>query len=177
MHPQPNDDVRPSKTSRWGLLRDGTWFAAFITLSIYVLTVVEERGQLRSDVRHLNDSLAGVRKELDAARTENKQLADSMRLLETDLAKKEVSLTEAGRQLSSASQDALNFRTEADTYKSLVSADKRCLPYKKDIAHLESSLSMSELDAFAPKGSRRQEVLNNLERTKNAYDTCMGVRR
>ncbi|QQQ52802.1 hypothetical protein JJQ97_11575 [Pseudomonas syringae] len=177
MHPQINDDARPSKTSRWGLLKDGTWFAAFITLSIYALTVVEERGQLRSDVRHLSDSLVEVRKDLDAARTDNKQLTDSLRLREIDLAKKEVSFNEADKQLASANQDALNFRKEADAYKALVKADKRCLPYKKEIANLESSLSMSELDAFAPKGSRRQEVLNNLERTRNVYDTCMGVRR
>ncbi|WP_116892303.1 hypothetical protein [Pseudomonas syringae] len=174
MHPQPNDDVRPSKTSRWGLLKDGTWFAAFITLSIYALTVVEERGQLRSDVRHLNDSLAEVRKDLDAARTDNKQLTDSLRLREIDLAKKEVSFNEAGKQLASANQDALNFRHEADTYKALVASDNRCLPYKKEITALENRLSIS--DVFAPEGSRRQEILNNLERTRNVYDTCMGVR-
>ncbi|WP_338474954.1 hypothetical protein [Pseudomonas khavaziana] len=172
-----NDHPDPVKPSRWGLLKDGTWFAAFITLAIYAFTVVEDRGQLRSDVRHLNDSLTQARKELDAARLNNKQLADSLRKAEVDLAKKEVRFNETEKQLTSASQAALNSQSEAQAYKALVAADKRCAPYREEITHLENSLAMSGLDVYSPKGARRQELLNNLERSKDAYDACMGLKR
>lgn len=170
----PTDSVKPS---RWGLLKDGTWFAAFITLAIYAFTVVEDRGQLRSDVRHLTDSLAQVRKDLDAARLDSKQLADALRQTEIDLAKKEVRFNEAEKQLTSASQTALSSQSEVQTYKALVAADKRCLPYKDEIEHVERSLAMSGFDVFSPKGERRQELLNSLERSKNSYDACMGLKR
>lgn len=177
MRHQKNHAPDSVKPSRWGLLKDGTWFAAFITLAIYAFTVVEDRGQLRSDVRHLTDSLAQVRKDLAAARLDNKQLADSLRQAEIDLAKKEVRFNEAERQLTSASQAALSSQSEAQTDKALVAADKRCLPYKEDIAHLERSLAISGIDVFSPKGDRRQELLNDLERSKNSYDACMGLKR
>lgn len=177
MRHQKNHAIKQNKVPRWDVLKDGTWFAAFVTLSIYALTVVEDRGQLRSDVRHLTDSLAEVRKDLDAARLDNKQLNDSLRLSEIDFAKKEVRFKETEKQLASASQDALSSKSEAQTYKALVTADKRCLPYKNDVSHLERSLAISELDVFSPKGNRRQELLNDLERSKNSYDACMGLKR
>ncbi|WDH25097.1 hypothetical protein [Pseudomonas chlororaphis] len=177
MHHQSNHDAEQAKPSRWSLLKDGTWFAAIITLSIYVFTVVENRGQLRSDVKHLTDSLAEVRKDLDAARLNNKQLNDSLRQSEIDLAKKEVRFNEVEKQLAAASQDALSSKSEAQTYKTLVTADKRCQPYKQEVEHLERSLAISGIDVVSPKGDRRQEILNNLERSKNSYDACMGLKR
>lgn len=177
MHSQENHAVNPTSKSRWALLKDGTWFAAFITLSIYALNVVEDRGQLRSDVRHLTDTLAEVRKELDAARQDSKQLTESLRVREIDLAKREVRFNDTERQLASTSQDAINYRNEAQTYKALVTADKRCLPYKEDIAHRERVLAISEIDVFGVKGERRQETLKDLERSKDAYDSCMGLKR
>lgn len=169
-------DPEPSQSSRWSWLKNGTWFAALVTLSIYVFTVAEDRGQLRSDVKHLSDSLAEARKDLQAARTDNKQLNDSLRLKEIDLAKKEVRFNEAEKQLASANQDAHSSKSEAQTYKALVTADKRCLPYKLETEHLKRSLDLSEIDVFSPQGDRRQELLNNLERSKNSYDSCMGLK-
>ena len=169
-------DPEPPQSSRWSWLKNGTWFAALVTLSIYVFTVVEDRGQLRSDVRHLTDTLAEVRKDLQTARADNKQLNDSLRLREIDLAKKEVRFNETEKQLASANQDVHSSKTEAQTYKALVTADKRCQPYKQETEHLERSLAFSDIDVFSPKGDRRQELLNNLERSKKSYDSCMGLK-
>lgn len=158
------------------LLKDGTWFAALAGLLVFALNVVDERSQLRSDVKHLTDTLAEVRKDLGSAQTENKQLNDALRQSQINLAMKDVRLEEIEKRLASVTQDALISKAEAKTYKALTASDKRCASYRKDISRLESKLAMSAMDAFSPKGQQRQETLIALERARNSLDACMGIK-
>ena len=172
-HPQK---TKSSSSKLLTLLKDGTWFATLAGLLIFVLNVVDERSQLRSDVKHLTDTLTEVRKDLETARTENRQLDDALRQSQINLATKDVRLEEMEKQLASINRDALNSKAEAETYKALTASDKRCAPYRQDISRLESKLAMSALDAFSPKGQQRQEISAAIERSRNSLDACMGIK-
>ncbi|MCP2073425.1 UNVERIFIED_ORG: chromosome segregation ATPase [Pseudomonas lini] len=172
-HPEP----KAPKFKFLTLLKDGTWFAGFTALLIFAINVVDERSQLRSDVKHLTDTLAEVRKDLESAHLENRQLNDSLRQSQINLATKEVRLEEIDKQLASVNRDALSSKAEAETYKALTASDKRCAPYREDISRLESKLAISALDVFSSRGEQRKETLASLERSKDSLDACMGIRR
>lgn len=177
MSARQNQKNTLSRSSRWGLLKDGSWFAALIVLSTYVLNVVEERGQLRSDVSHLTDTLAQTRKELDAARLDNTQLTAELRTAQITIASKEVRLVELDKQLSTATQDAQASKSEAQIYKDLTASDKRCAPYRQDVEHLKTKLNISALDVFSPTDGERKEIQRALERGQDSLDACMGLKR
>ncbi|MCI8210750.1 hypothetical protein AUC61_14525 [Pseudomonas sp. S25] len=166
-------------TVRWNL-RDGAVIAALIggvvSWGIYWSAALDERSQLRSDVRHLTDSINELRKDLDAQRLENKQLNDLYRQSQMDLATKDYRLAETEKKLSSTGNDAIAAKTEAEKYKALTASDKRCKPYRDEIFHLEAQLNMSRADVFSPKGEERKEALEALKRTKDTLDQCMGFR-
>ncbi|MCQ2999743.1 hypothetical protein NLO98_08235 [Pseudomonas syringae] len=166
-------------TVRWNL-RDGAVIAALIgavvSCGIYWSAVLDERSQLRSDVRHLTDSVTELRKDLDAQRLENKQLDDHYRQSQMDLATKDYRLAEMEKKLASTGQDAISARTEAEKYKALTASDKRCKPYRDEIAHIESQLSISRLDVFSLKEEDRKEALEALKRSKDTLDECMGFK-
>lgn len=169
-------EPKPPRFKPLNLLKDGTWFAAFSALLIFAINVVDERSQLRSDVKHLTDTLTEVRKDFDAARLEIRQLNESLRQSQINLATKEVRLEELDKRLASVNRDALNSQAEAESYKVLAASDKRCEPYLADISRLESKLAISALDVFSPKGALRQETLAALERARKSLDACMGIK-
>jgi chromosome segregation ATPase len=172
-----HQEPKPPRFKLLSLLKDGTWFASLTVLLIFAINVVDERSQLRSDVKHLTDTLAEVRKDLESAHLENKQLNDSLRQSQIDLATNEVRLEEFDKQLASVNRDALNSKAEAETYKALTASDKRCEPYRQDISRLERKLAISALDVFSARGEQRKEALAALERSKDSLDACMGIKR
>lgn len=161
----------------YSIIRDGAVIAALIggavTIGIYWSGVLDERSQLRSDVRHLTDSVAELRKDLDTQRLENKQLNDLFRQSQMDLTTRDIRLAETEKRLANTDKDAISAKTEADRYKALAAPDKRCKQYSDEVRHLESQLNMSELDVYAPTGERRVETLEALKRSRDSRDLCL----
>ncbi|ROL86503.1 hypothetical protein [Pseudomonas protegens] len=170
----------PSPTKQkfllFSLLTNAALVTAFMPFVLYGLNVVEERGQLRSDVKNLTDALNESRTIANELRGTNKGLGDALRESQTRVAVIEALLEDTRKQTASANREAEQSRAEAQTYKELTEADKRCEPYRNAVAHIERQLSTSELDAFSLRGERRQEAIRSLENSKNSLDRCMGFR-
>lgn len=160
----------------FSLLTNAALLAAIMPFVKYGLNVVEERGQLRSDVKNLTDALNESRTIANELRATNKELADALRESQTRMAVIEALLEDTRKQTVSAYREAEQSKAEAQTYKELTAADKRCEPYKNAVTHIERKLSASELDAFSLRGERRQEAIRSLENSKNSLDRCMGIR-
>lgn len=158
------------------LLANAALLAAIMPFVIYGLNVVEERGQLRSDVKNLTDALNESRTIANELRTTNKELGDSLRESQTLIAVNEALLEDTRKQTASANHQAEQSKAEAQTYKELTKADKRCEPYKNAVDQIGKQLSVSDYDAFSLRGERRQEAIKRLENSKDSLDRCMGIR-
>jgi chromosome segregation ATPase len=158
------------------LLANAALLAAIMPFVIYGLNVVEERGQLRSDVKNLTDALSESRTIANELRATNKGLTDSLRESQTHVAVIEALLDDTRKQTASANHAAEKSKAEAQIYKDLTEADKRCEPYKNAVAHMERQLAISDIDVFSLRGERRQEAIKKLENSKDSLDRCMGVR-
>lgn len=158
------------------LLANAALLTAIMPFVIYGLNVVEERGQLRSDVQNLTDALNESRTIANELRATTKELGDALRESQTGVAVIEALLEDTRKQTASAYHQAEQSKAEAQIYKELTEADKRCEPYKTAVAKIEEQLSVSSVDAFSLRGERRQEAIKTLENSKDSLDRCMGIR-